>query len=275
MPNAAIQELTLNPTWDMATLRNSLKTMLTTHCGFTLVEEYGTSPINVVVSFDTVDSGSTNKQVFLRFDTTTSVSSLRCEMFGSWNTSSRPADNSGTGSEAISSNMAFNSSLVMMGLNHPEQRGVVLVNGTSSTVIGFVGYWKPANKIADWPADKLFAFISNSYHTSGHAFRGLHGSASPFNQSVSTFYPVSRDANMLNPISEFGNKRSATPGTIKVLIPGAKGVCGLFSTDLAEISGNSLVPALDDAYNTSLPPGWEVVAPGYGVGAAWVIKTGA
>lgn len=274
MPNATILRQTLNLTWTMADLRNAIKSLLAGHCGFTLVEEYGTSPVNVVVSFDTVDPGSTNKQVFLRFDTTTSVSSMRCEMFDSWNTSSRPADNSGSGSESISSTLNFSNSTVLMAVNHPECRGVFIVNGTTSTAIGFVGYWKPGVKISDWPANRLFAFISTSYHNN-HAFRGLFGAASPFNQTVATFYPVSRDSNMQNPISEFGNKRSATPGTIKVYIPGNKGVCGLFSSDLAEISGANLVPVLDDVYNAALPPGWEIVAPGYAVGSAWAIKIGA
>jgi hypothetical protein len=272
MPNATLQFSTLNPTWDMATLRATIRDLLTGHCGFTLVEQYGSSPFNIVVSFDTIDPGSTNKQVFIRFDSTTAVASLRTEMFSAWNPASRPADNSGSGTEALSSNLNFAQACLFMAVNHPVYHGVFILNGSTALPVGFIGYWKPAIKPGWWPNDKLYAFQSNNYAVSTHALRGLFGVASPFNQTVGTTYPVSRDTQLQQPISEFGNVRSIDPGTAKVFIPGGvKGTAGNMGSDIAQVSGASLVPG-QDVIEVDGVPTWQVIVSGYATGAAWAIK---
>lgn len=272
MPNAAIQFQTLNPTWDMAGLRLAVRNLLTGHCGFTLVEEYGTTTFYTVVNFDTVDPGSTNKNVFLRFNSTTAVSSFQVEIFSTWNTSSRPADNSGSGSEAAPS-FATGQPLILMAVSHPECRGVFIANGTVISPMIFCGYWKPAIKPSWWPSNMLYAFTSSAWSNNGtHAFRGLFGAASPFNHTVGIFYPVIREANMWNPVAEFGNVRSVDAGAIKMFVMGLKGTAGIFSNDLALVSGTGLLPCVDDI-SIGGTPTWQIIHGGSTAQvAAWAIK---
>lgn len=146
---------------------NNFNTAMTTGAGFTLLDSFTVATTNLQRVYSFTDNASTFGTAILRVGFS-AATTLQLAGFSAWNTATDTGSNSSTNFTKVLSSLS--GSYTFRAINHPEIRGVWIVQGTSPRC--FIGYLRPLYKPTWWDESLYpYFFIDNT-------LSGLFGDAS-------------------------------------------------------------------------------------------------
>jgi len=182
---ATLTQTIISPTLTVASVQAGFQTAMA-NAGFSSYSVYSTYYQTFYYQYN---SAATKGTAYLNIAFTSSGQYIQPILYDSWNNTT----NTGTNPQYITSSqwamLNYNSTAITLtAINHPEFRGVVIVQGSYSSIIGIL---RPANIPTWWNENNyLYAFSANAYGNSNNAkgFGEYYACGSnPFNTTNSNY----------------------------------------------------------------------------------------